>query len=100
MPRYVLFPKMEKIRRYDVHAMRTVAGAQADHRHWQRLREIFSNLGRRHFAQYRETARIDHRLGIVDHFLRALGGLALGDETAELRHAHRRNADMSLHRNA
>ena len=53
----------------------------------------------RHLAHDREAARVHHGHGIVDQLLGAVGGLALGEETAELRHAHRRDADMSLHRN-
>ena len=58
------------------------------------------DLRGRHLAQDREAAGVDEGLGVVDHLLRALGGLALRDEAAELGHAHRRDADVALHRDA
>ena len=78
--------------------MRSVPRAEADHRNRKRFGEHLTNLGRRYLAHDRETAGIDHRPCIVDQRLRAVRSLALREESSELRHAHRRDADMALHR--
>ena len=83
-----------------MHAVRGVAGAQADDRNGQRFGEHLANFGRRHLAHDREATGVDHRPRIVDQLLRAIGGLPLREKPTELRHAHRRDADVSLYRNA
>src|SRR6266849_5859702 len=100
VPRHVRLVEVEQVRADDVHAVGAVARAERDHRHRQRLREVLAYLGGRHLAHDREAAGVDHRPGVVDQLLRPVRGLALGEEAAELRHAHRRDADMALHRDA
>ena len=99
MARHVLLPQVEQVGTDDVHAVRLVPGAQADDRHRQGLGQVFADLFGGHLTEDREAACIDEGHGVVDHFLGPVGGLALGEEAAELGHAHRRNADMALHRN-
>src|SRR6266478_1381478 len=100
VPRHVRLVEVEQVRADDVHAVGAVARAERDHRHRQRLREVLAHLGGCHLAHDREAAGVDHRPGVVDQLLRPVRGLALGEEAAELRHAHRGDADVALHRDA
>src|SRR5438094_6146846 len=100
VPRRVLLVQVEQVRSDDVHAVRPVAGAQRNHWDRQRRGQVLADLRGGHLAHDREAAGVDHRPGVVDQLLGALGGLALREKPAQLRHAHRRDADMALHRDA
>ena len=72
---------------------------RADHRNRKLLREVLADLLGRDLAKQRETTGVDEGHGVVDQLLGPVGGLALGEEAAELGHAHGRDADVPLNRN-
>ena len=75
-------------------------GAEADHGYRQRLGKVLRHLAGHDLGHDREAAGVDERLRILDELLRALRGLALRGKAAELRHAHRADADVALNRDA